>query len=609
MRQFYELTDGRVLETPRHHVEVIERVDEIRKAHEPNHVEQARIRAIMDGGEAAVKALIGKVAPDLVDLPVGDFMGKAMESLAGKLSAVPDLVTDPPRTGRKSDESDAARRKAEKRGRIVASYDEHAAVELMMPQLARWMPGYGYAAVVVLEKRTREGFRYPHAELRDPYETYPGWWGAAQQPSDVAFIRRVPLRTLMKLYPEHRAALEAHQARSSGGVLLGFAEGGRSWESGDRNAVEVVEYLDRDGTWIVCPSRSLLLDYIANPMERPAFHVFKRFAFNRLRGQYDNVVGLMAMIAKHNLLMEIATTDSVFAETNLFGDPPRGGAYKRGRFALNQFDTNARVEKARSDVPFQMAQQIDRVERQLRIGAAYPVTDDGQSPNSFVTGRGLQELDASAGRMVEEYQTVLKRGWQELDAIRLEWDERAYPRARKPLLGERRGSVFAEEYVPERDISRAYRTRRVYGAMATFDNSAKIIGGLQLLQGGIIDTQTMQEQLSGLGDITKIQKRIDAEQAKGALMGILTSGQPFPDPRVPMVLIEMLPDGEFRASMEKYFADEGEQMTPEEEMIAAGMMGGDPMGLEAPPDITTVLSRLEGSGGVSGGVQTVGRLA
>lgn len=606
----YDLGNGRTVETPRTVEEAMDRAGMLRAGHERHHLEQARIRAIMDGGVEAVRALIGKVAPDLTDLPVGDFMGKALEALAAKLSSVPDLVIDPPRTGRKADEGESARRKAEKRARIVSAYDDCAGTDVMMPQLARWLPGYGYAAAVVVERRTPEGWRYPHVELRDPYETYPGAWGPGQQPREVAFIRTVPLRELARVYPEHAEKIKAPVRRGDGGgILLDAAISGKgSWEGADRDSAQVVEYMDEHGTWFLLPDRALLLDYIANPLSRAPFWLFKRFAFNRLRGQYDNVIGLMASMAKQNLLVEIAATDSVFAETNMIGGRPVGGTYKRGRFAVNEFDGNVRIERGGSQVPFQMMQQIDRLERQLRIGASYPVTDDGQSPNSFVTGRGLQELDASTGRLVEEYQTIIARGWRALDSLRLEWDESCYPTARKPLVGELRGSVFAEEYVPSKDIAKAYRTRRVYGAMATFDNPTKIVGGLQLLQGGIIDTQTMQEQMHGLGDVTKLQERIRAEKAEQGLMAMLTSGQPIADPRVPMVLIEMLPAGQMRTTMEKFFSPEGEQMSPEQQMAAAGMMGADPMMAEGPPDITTVLSRLEGNGSTAGGVQTVARI-
>ena len=49
-----------------------------------------------------------------------------------------------------------------------------------------------------------------------------------------------------------------------------------------------------------------------------------------------------------------------------------------------------KLSKPTNNLPYQLFQQIDRLERHLRLGSAYPVSDDGQSPNAFVTGRGLR---------------------------------------------------------------------------------------------------------------------------------------------------------------------------------------------------------------------------
>ena len=74
------------------------------------------------------------------------------------------------------------------------------------------------------------------------------------------------------------------------------------------------------------------------------------------------------------------------------------------------------MSKPVNNLPYQLFQQVDRLERHLRLGASYPVSDDGQSPNSFVTGRGLEELGTSASLHVREYQGILSEALQEVDA-------------------------------------------------------------------------------------------------------------------------------------------------------------------------------------------------
>jgi len=210
----------------------------------------------------------------------------------------------------------------------------------------------------------------------------------------------------------------------------------------------------------------------------------------------------------------------VFTETNIIGEI-ESGQYKKGRLSVNYLTPGSQVIKPVNNIPYQLFQQIDRLERHLRLGSAYPVSDDGQSPNAFVTGRGLEELGQSSSLHVREYQTIMQDALEQLDAKRLEWDEVMYSGMRKPLAGFRKGTAFKETYVPKSDIAEVYQTRRVYGVMAGFDEPQKIITGLQLKQQGVIDMQTLQENLDGLDNISQIQNRVNAEKAETVLFEAL----------------------------------------------------------------------------------------
>ena len=234
------------------------------------------------------------------------------------------------------------------------------------------------------------------------------------------------------------------------------------------------------------------------------------------------------------------------------------------------------------------------MERHLRLGAAYPVSDDGQSPNAFVTGRGLEELGQSASLHVREYQTILSDALQELDAKRLEYDEAMFPGVRKPIAGFHKGTAYKETYVPSSDIKEFYTTRRVYGVMAGFDEPQKIITGLQLKQQGIIDTQTLQENMDGLDNITKIQQRISAERAETVLFESLMAQAAQGDPKATMAAIEIRKNPQkMSAILDKYFTPEGDEPSQEElAMLGQGgpqIPGGPGGGL---PGIEQVLGAL-----------------
>ena len=79
----------------------------------------------------------------------------------------------------------------------------------------------------------------------------------------------------------------------------------------------------------------------------------------------------------------------------------------------------------------------------------------------------------------------------------------------------------------------------MYGVITGFDEPQKIITGLQLKQQGIIDTQTLQENMDGLDNITKIQNRINSERAETVLFESLMAQAAQGNPKATMAAIEI----------------------------------------------------------------------
>src|SRR5690606_31146532 len=116
--------------------------------------------------------------------------------------------------------------------------------------------------------------------------------------------------------------------------------------------------------------------------------------------------------------------------------------YEKGRFKVNKFPPGTQIQKPQSNLPYQLFEVINRIERQFRLVAGYPVTDDAQSPMSFVTGQGLEELQASVANEVREYLKVVRWAMRDLDAKRLEWDDSVSPDRMKPMVGTLDGVPF-----------------------------------------------------------------------------------------------------------------------------------------------------------------------
>tara|TARA_R100000781_G_scaffold22172_1_gene16490 strand:- start:1664 stop:3415 length:1752 start_codon:yes stop_codon:yes gene_type:complete len=576
--------------------ELSKRVEYLRSINNEQLVDRARIRDIMNGGQAAVTALLGdSVNVEYHELPAPNLFLTALERFAQKLGRTPDLKVDI----FNEKDSERARKKSEKLERIVTSYDGFTKLNMQLPQVGRWLPGYGFVAWTIGHRRDKEGNAYPHAKLRDPFECFPGNFGNDQQPSELAIISRVPHDSLAKQYPNARKHILSSENDESALLNLTFNDRDKGWANSSGKGKVVVEYLDEDGTYVFLPENKKIIDFMPNPIKSgPCFVVAKRYAFDQLQSQFQHITGLMANMAKINILGTIAMEDAVFTETNIIGEI-ESGKYRKGRFAVNYLAPGSSVSKPVNNLPYQLFQQVDRLERHLRLGAAYPVSDDGQSPNSFVTGRGLEELGQSASLHVREYQSVVGDALQELDAKRLEYDEAMFPGERKPIAGMHKGTAYKETYNPSSDISEMYSTRRVYGVMAGFDEPQKIITGLQLRQQGIIDTQTLQENMDGLEDITKIQQRVNREKAENVLFESLMAQAAEGNPKATIAAIEIRKNPQNMSEiLDKFYTAEGEVPTEEEEALLAGPPQAGPQVPQGPPPgLAQVLAQAQQQGG------------
>lgn len=513
-----------------------------------------QIRAFMDGGAEAAKLLLGPdYDPDDPDVPAANYVQAHVNRLAQKVGRMPSLRVPPP----VKDNRASAREAADKRERIVLNYDRHCRLDQMLPQAARWLAGYGYVVFAVKDGQA-DGYHYPKLSMYDPYQTILGNLGPDQQPNEFVVRYLCQIDDLCRFYPEQAGALRlaarSRSSGSSGAMYGGSVSGGTgSWGNQSGTGVEVTEYWDQSGCWMLVPEYGIVLDLIRNPLERPQFVTMKRFAFNELHGHYDSSIGLQKAITRANYMAGIAMEDAVFSPLNVYGESQEG-PYERGRFAMNYFPAGTTVSRDRDNLPYQMFEHVNKLERQLRIDTNYPVSDDGQSPNSFATGAGVQELQGASANDVREYQLVIKDGLERLDHIRLAFDEARNPHVEKPMEGEQRGAPFAETYTPAVDIAGNYRTVRKFGAMAALDDTVRAAALQNLAQQGLLDSATVLENMDGIDNPTEVLRRVEQEQIGRALREVLTTRAVSGDPAALEALIAKLPDGPEKREFRKILA-------------------------------------------------------
>ena len=584
--------------------------------------ERNRIRALLDGGREAVLTLLGNNTKyNGEDPPVVNLVTSGLSRLAHRVGITPQLRV-PTSSGKKRE-----RDNADLRRRIVATDDLRANLPMLFPQIGRWTPAYGYTLMVVKPKRGTDGVIFPTVEIRDPIATYPGWWGADGQPDEAACVRYVPTRKIAAAYPRAASAIETrNKAAASGSTIVVHGQASPGAIAGPRHTVTAegpigdtittVELWHRSGTYLLCPSLAMVLDYYPNlcPDMSP-FALIRRFPFDALKGQFDDLIGLLSMMAKLNVLSMIAAEDSVFRETNIIGELT-SGAYRRGRFSYNRFAPGTRIERPTNDMSQQVFMQIDRLERQLRIGGHYPVTEDAISPNSWVTGQGLTKLTGGVDSAVGEYHTAIAAACQLIDSYRLSWTEAAGGGEPRPLLVGQ--SERKSEYLPS-EIKGRYTTERIYGVMAGWDENAKIVNGMNLVAGKILPRQVVRENLVGLTDPAEMEDLIIQEDTGQALIGMLAGKAAQGDPRAEMALIEIHANpGQVDRILKKFYTPQAPTMSPEEMAMIQGAMAGQgapgapgapgpggPPG--APPSVSTMLNQIE-AGGSEAGMQTVTRV-
>ena len=144
--------------------QILDRAVYLRHMHRDALPDRHRFKSILNGGEKGIAELLGTTKVDSGNLPAPNLMLSALDRLAQKIGKTPSTevqITNARDSGRN-------KVKKEKLERIITSYDNMQKLELQLPQVARWLPGYGFAVWVITTKKDTNGNIYPCAELRDP---------------------------------------------------------------------------------------------------------------------------------------------------------------------------------------------------------------------------------------------------------------------------------------------------------------------------------------------------------------------------------------------------------------------------------------------------------
>ena len=139
--------------------ELQDKITQLHYDNQDKHNSRGRIRSIMNGGPSGLLALLGDQIKGFEEwqVPMPNLMMSGLEHLAQKIGRIPNLKVDVPN----NKDSERARKRADKIARIVTAYDDVQRLDLQMPQVGRWLPGYGFAVWIIKEKKGPDGTPYP----------------------------------------------------------------------------------------------------------------------------------------------------------------------------------------------------------------------------------------------------------------------------------------------------------------------------------------------------------------------------------------------------------------------------------------------------------------
>ena len=178
--------------------EVLDRVAYLRYEHQNALIDRYRFKSIVNGGANGIRELLGSKflnANQTNDIPIPNLMASGLERLSQKIGRSPNVKVDI----FNAKDSTRAKQRRDKLERIIHAYDEMADLKSKLPQIARWLPGYGFAVFIITTKQANNGAIYPTIELRDPYDCYFGY--GYDEPEDLGIVKTMPKDVLLTTYP------------------------------------------------------------------------------------------------------------------------------------------------------------------------------------------------------------------------------------------------------------------------------------------------------------------------------------------------------------------------------------------------------------------------
>jgi hypothetical protein len=450
-----------------------------------------QVKAIREGRWNEVQA--GMFPSELPEPMVANFIDVSARSAAEAIAPLPTFTCANPNMN-----TEAARKSADKRTKIINSYITHSRLGQNNILAADHLESYGFTAFIVDPDFEQ---KMPGVYVESAFDSY----YALDRAGRTVWFAKCYRRNIQELiwdYPEWALQLGELKDRH-------------------QEDVECIRYYDKDHDYVLIPQCRVVLHQWQNPVSRCRVVVAERARTGDVsRGAYDDLVWVQMARAKMGLYTMRIAEDVANAPLAL---PMDVQEVQVGPNAEIRTDQPQNVRRVDFSVPNQPFMELANMADELRIGARQPAARDGNMDASIITGKGVQALMAGFDAHIQTQQGRIASALTDVAAICFELDEALWPNVEKSIRGLEDGAPFEVKYKPSRDIAGDYTCSVSYGLTAGLDPNRSLVFLLQALTSGVISVDTVQRQMPFDLDVVGEQKRINVEQIRNALLGSIAA--------------------------------------------------------------------------------------
>lgn len=430
-------------------------------------------------------------------------------------------------------QSDAARKFADKRTKIVQNYIVTSKLERQMLEGADHFGTYA-CGVFYLEPDFECSM--PRICMEDPIGGYADIdrWGRLRR-----YWKRLyaEAHEIASLYPEYMTQIEDARAKDT--------------PYGGGNMVEIVRYCDKDQIALVLIAKNpTMLVSIPNPLGEPPVVLARRPWLHReeFKGQFDDAVWIQIardVLARLNLESVEKSVQAPLAMPNDVQE------FAMGPDAIIRTNSPEKVRRVGLELPQGAFAESQVLMDELRIGTRYPEARSGVSGASIITGRGTESLLGGFDSQVKAAQMAFRDALTDVIRLCFKMDEKYWPNKVKQISGQANGTPYRFSYTPKTDINGAHDVDVEYGFAAGMDPNRATVLLLQLRAEKVFSRDYLTRQLPFGINVQEETSKVDVEEIRESIkQGIAGFVQSIPalaqqgmDPSGPVLKAAMIVKG------------------------------------------------------------------